>query len=489
MQYHNCPFRFFLYDRIQYMRKENFSMKSAALKGVGTPTDLTCGPVLPVLARYAIPMFASMFFQQAYNLADSWIAGNKIGSEALGAVGTCYPITVFFIAIASGLSIGTSIFCSQQFGAKEYGQVRTAIRTAFICFLPFSLLLTGLALPAVPAILRFLAVPPEALDATARYLTVYLAGLPFLFLYNITTGILNGLGDSKTPLLFLTFSSVLNILLDLALVITIPMGVAGLALATLTAQAISSFATLWAVTRMDRQLRNMDGGCACGDTSPSAPARFSLPVLQEILRLAIPSVVQHVFMSTGQLVMQNVINSYGLITMAGYSVAFRINGLYVNSLMALSNALSGFIAQNKGAGIHSRIRSGFTGSMVLAALFSAAVAGFLLLRGEAVLSFFMGEVENRAATIEAGMGFITIVCPFYMMVFAKCICDGALRGIGAMKLFMMSTISDVLVRMFCGHMFSDLWGIRGVWWIWPFAWLIGTSVSVIGWFRHMRRLR
>ncbi len=464
-------------------------MKSATLKGFGTPTDLTHGSTLPVLTRYAIPMFASMFFQQAYNLADSWIAGNKIGSEALGAVGTCYPITVFFIAIASGLSIGTSIFASQQFGAKEYGQMRAAIRTALICFLPFSLLLTILALPTVPAILRFLAVPPEASSATARYLTVYLAGLPFLFLYNITTGILNGLGDSRTPLLFLIFSSILNILLDLALVITIPMGVAGLALATLAAQAISSFATLWAVTRMDKQLHTMAGSSGCADESPSVPARFSLPILKEILRLAIPSVVQHVFMSTGQLVMQNVINSYGLITMAGYSVAFRINGLYVNSLMALSNALSGFIAQNKGAKAFSRIRSGFAVSMVLAALFSAAVAGFLLLRGDAVLSFFMGEVENRAATIEAGMGFITIVCPFYMMVFAKCICDGALRGIGAMRLFMMSTISDVLIRMFCGHMFSDLWGIRGVWWIWPFAWLIGTSVSVIGWVWHMRRLK
>lgn len=469
------------------------------------PKDLTQGRPLPALTLYALPMFASMFFQQAYNLADSWIAGNCIGPVALGAVGTCYPITMVFIAMASGLGIGTSICCSQKFGAREFDTVRTAIRTALICFLPLSLLLTAVSIPASPLALKLLAVPQEAMGATGEYLRFYLAGLPFLFLYNMATGILNGLGNSRTPLLFLIASSALNIVLDFFLVIIVPLGVAGLALATLLSQAASALATLWAVGRMYRGLGTDDAvidaandavintrndavsdiiNDAADDTATDAVRReplVSLTVLGELLRLAIPSIIQHVFMSAGQLVMQNVINSYGLVVMAGYSVAFRINGLVVNTLMALSNALSGFIAQNKGAGKNGRITDGLKVALIIGYIYSSLAVLLLLLKGPAILAFFVGAEADGQAIIGAGMGFIRIVSPFYLLVCFKIICDGALRGIGSMTLFMFSTISDVLVRMFCAGAFSNLWGISGVWWIWPFAWLIGTAVSAASW--------
>lgn len=161
-----------------------------------TPKDLTTGSPAKKLLFYALPMFASMFFQQAYNLADSWIAGNYIGSSALGAVGTCYPVTVLFIAFASGLGMGTSIYASRQFGAKKYQAVQSGITTSFLSFLPFSLLLCVIGLFLTPQIIRWLALPQEAITETTQYLTIYILGLVSLFLYNLSNGILNGLGDS-----------------------------------------------------------------------------------------------------------------------------------------------------------------------------------------------------------------------------------------------------------------------------------------------------
>ncbi|WP_125142636.1 MATE family efflux transporter [Clostridium transplantifaecale] len=441
------------------------------MKELIRPKDLTAGRPLPVLLSYSLPMFAGMFFQQAYNLADSWIAGNHIGSLSLGAVGTCYPVTVLYIAVASGLGIGTSIYCSQQFGSGGHQNVKDAVSTALLCFIPCSVFLMLLGLFACPHILTWLSVPEEALLPTRQYLFIYTAGLPFLFLYNISTGVLNGLGNSGTPLIFLIFSSFMNIILDLVLVLFIPLGISGLALATLLSQAASSLATLFAVKKLCRRL----GG--------EEHSSFSLPILREILRLAVPSIVQHVFMSTGQLALQNIINGYGVITMTGYSIAFRINGLYVNSLMALSNALSGFIAQNKGAGKQGRIRQGYRLCLILGGCFTSAVVFLMLADGPAVLSFFVSPDPDKTEIIDAGMGFVRIVVPFYFLVCLKIVTDGALRGIGRMNAFMMSSISDVMVRLLLGDLFSRHWGINGVWWIWPAAWAVGTAVCCVSYRR------
>lgn len=443
------------------------------------PTDLTRGRPLPVITLYAIPMLTGMFFQQAYNLVDGYIAGRHIGAAALGAVGTCYPVTVFFLAIASGLSLGTSIFCSLQYGAKRYRRVRSAVTTSLISLIPFSLLLGVMGIRFIPYITRWLAVPDDALLATGDYLLIYMAGLPFLFLYNISNGILTGLGDSKTPLIFLVVSSSCNIALDFVFVKIIPWGVRGLAFATLTSQAIASLPALFAVKRVYQYMRP-------AEPKPSSKERFSPAVLRDILRLGIPSMIQHMLMSTGQLFLQSVINGYGTAVMAGYSVAFRMNGIVINSLMALSNALSGFIAQNMGAAEHKRVDRGVKISLEIAFLFSLVIAAVFLWGGKSILGFFVRDDAERDAVLSAGLGFIRVVSPFYPLVCVKIISDGALRGIGAMAPFMAATLSDVAVRLLCGNPFSERWGITGVWAVWPLAWLVGTSLSV-GFYLFFRR--
>lgn len=438
--------------------------------------DLTVGVPLKVLSIYAIPMLISMFFQQAYNLVDSWIAGNHIGAVALGAVGTCYPITVFLIAIASGLSLGTSIFCSQRYGAKEYGEVKTAIRTSLVAYMPLAILISIIGVIAAPVILIRLSVPLEAYDATLTYLRIYILGFSFQFLYNIVNGILTGLGNSRTPLIYLILSSICNIVLDYVFVAGLGAGIAGLAWATILSQLLSAVLTAMTVASVYRKMTGLS-------------RMFSGNIIREILKLGIPSMIQHLLMSLGQISMQNVINSYGVIVMAGYSVAFRINGLVINSLMALSNALSGFIAQNKGAGEYKRIQDGLKVSLIIAYGFSAIIIVILLCFGREILSVFMDHTAvHHLEVIKAGMGFIRVVAPFYLLVCLKIVFDGALRGIGAMNAFMFATMSDVAVRVFCGRSFSEQWGLTGVWVIWPTAWLLGTSLSVVLYIRNSRKI-
>lgn len=438
---------------------------------LSVPTDLTTGRPLPAIALYAVPMLISMFFQQAYNLIDGWIAGKHIGAVALGAVGTCYPVTVFFIAIASGLSLGASIFCSLEYGGKRYQQIQKAITTSFIAFTPLSAALCAVGISLSPFILRWLAVPEDALSVARDYLIIYMAGLPFLFLYNISNGILTGIGDSKTPLVFLITSSCCNIVLDFTFVKVIPWGIRGLAFATLISQIIASFLTAFAVKRVYRCMQQEKNG-------EIKKELFSSAVLKEILRLGIPSMIQHMFMSTGQLFLQNVINGYGTAVMAGYSISFRMNGLVINSLMALSNALSGFIAQNIGAAKYKRVLQGIRISLIIAFSFSLVIVIVFLTGGRNLLEFFVKDDQDKNAVITAGLGFIRVVAPFYLLVCIKIISDGALRGIGAMTPFMIATMSDVVVRIACGRFFSERWGIHGVWAIWPFAWLAGTFMSV-----------
>ena len=433
--------------------------------GIARTHDLTVGTPVKVLSLYAIPMLISMFFQQAYNLVDSWIAGNYIGDVALGAVGTCYPITVFLIAISSGLSLGTSIFCSQCYGAKKFDQVKSAISTSLIVYMPLALLISALGLMLASSIVTWLSVPPEAYRETVVYLRIYLIGFSFQFLYNIVNGVLTGLGNSKTPLIYLIISSVCNIILDWIFVAGLNMGVAGLALATIFSQLLSALLTLCTVLDVSKKM-------------PSSGQRFSSDIMKTVVKLGVPSMIQHMLMSMGQISLQSIINGYGLVVMAGYSVAFRINGLVINSLMALSNALSGYIAQNKGAKEYGRIRSGIRASLIIAYAFSVCVILVLQLFGPEILGIFIEEADNTTDVIAAGMGFVRVVSPFYLLVCLKIVFDGALRGTGAITCFMFATMSDVVVRILCGQPFSNHWGLNGVWAVWPSAWLVGTGLSV-----------
>ena len=307
--------------------------------------DLTVGKPEEVLWKFSIPMFVSVIFQQMYNIADSVIAGKFAGEDALAAVGASYPITMIFMAIAVGSNIGCSVVISQLFGAKEYEIMKTAVYTTLTSSAVLSILLTVLGLIGTKGLMHMIQTPDNIFADGSLYLSIYIGGFFFLFLYNICTGIFQSLGDSKTQLYFLIGSSVGNVILDYIFVAIFPWGVAGVAWATFIAQGIAcvlAFITL---------LGRLKGVKTRGEVR-----FFSGEMLKKVSLIAVPSILQQSFISIGNIFIQGIINSYGSSVIAGYSAAVKLNTFTITSFTTLGNGLSSFTAQNVGAGAIDRVK-------------------------------------------------------------------------------------------------------------------------------------
>ena len=427
-------------------------------------TDMTEGKPSGVLWKFTIPMLVSVMFQQLYNIVDSIVAGKFVGVKALAAVGASYPITMIFMAVATGLNIGCSVVISLYFGAKEYKQMKCAISTSLLTVLGISAVLTALGLVFSRPLMTLLKTPEDIFSDSALYLNIYIGGLIFLFMYNICTGVFTALGDSRTPLYFLIASSLGNIVLDLVFVINFHMGVSGVAWATFLAQGLSS---VLAFFTLQKRLKAVES---------KKYKLFSGSMLKKIMEIAIPSILQQSFISVGNLFVQGLINSYGSAVVAGYSAGMKINTFAITSFTTLGNGLSSFTAQNIGAQKTERVAKGFRSGVIM--VLSVAVPVFLLffIGGRPIVELFMSEGGERAADV--GVEFLKIVSPFYIIISLKLIADGILRGAGAMKAFMIATFSDLILRVVLAFVFPGIWQSTGIWLSWPVGWLIGTALSL-----------
>ena len=310
--------------------------------------DLTVGNPQTVLWKFCLPLFGSIVFQQLYNIADSLVAGKFVGENALAAVGNSYEITLIFLAFAFGCNIGCSVIVSQLFGAKQIADMKTAVHTALLSSAVVCgvLMMAGLSYGA--GLLELIHTPEEVMADSALYLSIYVYGLPFVFFYNVSTGIFSALGDSRTPFIFLACSSTSNILVDMLFVTAFDMGVAGVAWATFLCQGVSC---VLAVIVVFRRLGRMPTEKKAGI--------FSWPLFRKFAVIAVPSILQQSFISVGNILIQGVINSFGTGVMAGYSAAVKLNNLVITSFTTLANGVSNYTAQNIGAGKLSRVPDGF----------------------------------------------------------------------------------------------------------------------------------
>lgn len=426
--------------------------------------DLTTGKPSSVLWRFTVPMFASVVFQQLYNIADSVIAGKFAGEDALAAVGASYPITMIFMAIAMGCNIGCSVVIAQLFGAKDYGKMKTAVTTTLLSALFLSALLTVGGIWGAGGMMRLLNTPENILKDGGLYLKIYIGGFVFLFLYNVATGIFTALGDSRTPLYFLIGSSLGNIFLDILFVKSFGWGVAGVAWATFLAQGVACILALITIWRK----------LAAIEISERAEW-FSLRMLGKISRVAIPSILQQSFISVGNLLVQGLINSFGSSVIAGYSAAIKLNTFCITSLSTIGNSMSNFTAQNMGAGRTERVKKGFRSGLVMSMAVAALFFCSFFFFGEGLLLLFMDGDSTKA--LETGREFLRIAAPFYFVVAVKLLADGVLRGASAMTAFMISTFADLILRVALSFIFAAFMGTTGIWCSWPVGWIIGTIVS------------
>ncbi|MCM1463293.1 MAG: MATE family efflux transporter [Bacteroides sp.] len=454
---------------------------------------MTEGKPSSVLWRYSLPLLVSVAFQQFYNMADSMIAGNfiKNGENALAAIGASYPITMLFMAFAVGCNSGCSVVVSNLFGGRRYGRLKTAVFTSLVSIGVLSVILTLIGALFSADLLRLLGTPENVFGDARAYLDIYVYGVPFLMFYNVCNGVFAALGDSKTPLYFLIGSSVGNILLDLGAVVGLNMGVPGVAWATFIAQGAAAVLALFALLRRLKRLGIADGE---GEREPAGEAArlFSLEMLGKIAVIAIPSILQQSFVSVGNLFIQRIVNDYGSAAMAGYSTAIKLNTFVITSVSAMSNGMSAFTAQNAGAGKLDRIVRGFKTSLAMSAMIALPITALYLGLREPLIRAFMRDGEDAAAIL-VGCRFLAIVAPFYFAVTAKLNCDAVLKGAGAVGCFVVTTFTDLILRVILAYVFSGPLGLGldGVWWSWPVGWGVSAAVSVafyaLGrWKRHIR---
>lgn len=371
------------------------------------------------LIRFAIPMIIGNLFQQAYTIVDSAIVGRYVGETALAAVGASYALTAIFICIAIGGGIGASVIISQHFGERRYGVMKTAIFTAMTAFLAISLLLGGVGLCFSRQIMEALNTPADAMEIAVVYLNIYFYGLPFLFMYNIVSSLFNALGESRIPLYFLIFSSVLNVALDLYLVAVRDMGVAGAAYATFLAQGISAVLSFLVFLRTLRQFQE------------KAERYFSREEFVAMSRIALPSILQQSTVSIGMMLVQSVVNGFGTQILAGFSAAMRIESLCIVPMAAIGNAVSSYTAQNIGADKKERVTEGY-------------------------LRF---------------IGFFFCLIGFKMAV------DSLLRGAGDVKAFTIANLVNLSIRVLLSKYAAPVWGVAMVWYAVPIGWLANFVIS------------
>ena len=428
--------------------------------------DLTVGKPESVLCKFCLPLFGSIIFQQLYNIADSFVAGKFIGDNALAAVGNSYEITLIFIAFAFGCNIGCSVLAAQLFGAKRYNDMKTAVYTSLISSAVTCLILMIVGTVFCDGLLRLIKTPEEVFADSKLYLDIYIYGLPFVFLYNVATGIFSALGDSKTPFIFLACSSLSNIGVDILFVTAFKMGVAGVAWATFLCQGISCVLALVVVFLRFRTIK-----------TEGKVKLFSWKLLGNFSVVAVPSILQQSFISVGNIIIQSVINGFGTAVMAGYSASVKLNNMVITSLTTLGNGISNYTAQNLGAAKFDRIKAGFRAGLKLVWALCIPLVLLYEFAGKWLVYIFLDNPTGAA--MDTGVLFLRIVSPFYFVVAAKLVSDGILRGAGLMKKFMIATFTDLILRVALAEILSrTALGATGIWLSWPIGWTIATAISI-----------
>ena len=428
--------------------------------------DLTVGKPETVLWKFCLPLFGSIVFQQLYNLADSFVAGKFVGEDALAAVGNGYEITLIFIAFAFGCNIGCSVIVSQLFGEKKYRDLKTAVYTTLIASGVVCIVLMGVGMCFCTQLLHLINTPDNIMADSRLYLNIYILGLPFVFYYNVATGIFSALGDSKTPFFFLAASSVSNIAVDILFVTAFHMGVAGVAWATFLCQGLSCILAVIVVFKRFSKIKTTDKAEV-----------FSWALLRRISVVAIPSILQQSFISAGNIIIQSIINSFGSSVMAGYSAAIKLNNLVITSFTTLGNGISNYTAQNMGAKKLARIKGGFRAGLKMVWMLCIPLIFLYFLGGKYLVYIFLDNPAGKA--MNAGIQFLRIVAPFYVVASTKLVADGILRGAGIMNKFMVTTFTDLILRVVLAKVLSDSLGTIGIWCAWPIGWGVSTVLSVL----------
>ena len=425
--------------------------------------NMTDGSPAEHIFYFALPLLAGSFLQQLYNMVDSWVVGNYVGDAALAAVGVGFPVIFMFTSLFMGISNGGTVVIAQYYGAGKLDRVRDAVDTIYTAFMAAALPVTVLALLLVKPLLFVLRVESGAYHEAWVYLMIVCAGLIGTIGYNINAGILGGLGNSQTTLLFLAISSLMNIALDLALVLAAGMGVAGVALGTILSQA---FSWLFGLFYINRRYPDIAIRPFC--------RRFDRTLFRQIMEIGLPAGIQMSLVSVGAMVVMSKINSYGKEFTAGYNVGYRLDQLAFLPVQGLSSAVTAFVGQNIGARRLDRVRRGIRVTLIAAVIWSAVMLVLIPL-GPALVSVF----SDTPAVIQAGTVYLKCIMPFYFLFSVMFCLNNAMRGAGDSLFAMMDVLfSLILVRVPAVYWIANHYGPDYMYYGIGVGWTVGFTLSV-----------
>ncbi|MFA8299719.1 MAG: MATE family efflux transporter [Hyphomicrobiales bacterium] len=433
--------------------------------------DLTRGKESSLIMRFALPMLIGNVFQQMYNIVDSIIVGNYLGKEALAAVGASFPIIFALISFVVGISTGASIIISQYFGAKKYETVKKASDTLMIFLFVTAIVISVIGIAFSEQIFRLIDMPAEVIPQATTYFNIYSTGYIFFFGYYGLSSILRGLGDSKTPLYFLIFATIINVILDYTFIVLFKWGIESVAIATIISQAAAFFALAFYLNKTHKIVK-----------LKLKSLQFSKQLFIESCKLGLPSGLQNTFVALGIMALFSIVNSFGTSAAAAYSIASRIDSFASLPAMNFAAALSTFVGQNIGANKTERVRRGLIATIKITSLISIAVSVVAWLFGKELMQLF----TNDAEVIELGRNYLVIVCSFYIVFSIMFAYTGVLRGAGETTIPMIITLFAMwFVRVPASYLFAGQIGIEGVWWAMPTGWIIGLVFNYM-WYKSNR---
>lgn len=442
---------------------------------MGKNIDFTTGPEGRSILRFAVPIIFGAFMMQLYNYADTVIVGRYVGKQALAAVGASAPFVFMLVSLVIGIGIGTTIIISQAYGARDHDRVRKAADSLYIFLFLAAVVMTATGLIFCGKIMELIDLPADIMPYAVSYLRIYLLGLVFLFFFNCLSSILRGVGDSRTPLIFLVVSSLLNIGLDLLFVALLGWGIEGAAWATVAAQAA---AVIFAISYTNRK----------NDLIRFDPLHlhFDRRIFLRSLRLGIPAGAQQLLVGMGMMAIMSIVSDFDTDTVAAFSGASRIETIVAVIPMNLSIALTSFTGQNFGIGAYDRIRRGLRATVMYSAVAGAVIMAGLLLLAEPLMAVFTSE----RAVIEIGCGYLRVLgLSFWIFSLMFCFM-GTLRGMGNTVAPMLITLFSLwIVRIPLAHLLSSRFGQIGIWSASSVAWLLGTLCALAAFVREVRVMR
>lgn len=380
-----------------------------------TDQSMTEGSIFGHLLRFSLPLLLGNFCQQLYNTVDSIVVGNFVGKEALAAVGTVNPIINTLIGLFLGLSTGVSVVIAQAYGARDAAGVRRAVQTSVLLIFVLSVISTAAGVATVGPMLRLMQAPEDVFGLAETYLGIYFAGVSGLMVYNLGSGILRAVGDSRRPLYFLLFSAGVNTALDLLFVAVFDWGVAGAAIATVAAQALSAVLVLVVLTRTEGSYRIVWRGMRMDGT-----------ILRAIFRVGIPSALQLAITSFSNVFVQSYVDRFDSSCMAGWATYAKLDSFATLPMLTLSVSATTFVGQNVGAGDWERARQGTRCAHWMGLVSTAAIVAPLMIWAGPLCALFGRDAEM----LRYGVWFVRVISPFYVLGTYNQVCAGALRGAG-----------------------------------------------------------